>query len=105
MATQNEQGKRLLSLDALRGFDMLFIMGFSGLIRAICALFPNGKDCYLAQTMTHVKWDGLYHHDTIFPLFLFTFISPGQKRLGIHGTQTKAVRPCPITIRHKVIIR
>ena len=71
MATQNEQGKRLLSLDALRGFDMLFIMGFSSLVRAICALFPNGKDCYLAQTMTHVKWDGLYHHDTIFPLFLF----------------------------------
>jgi predicted acyltransferase len=71
MATQNEQEKRLLSLDALRGFDMLFIMGFSGLITLICALFPGGTDCYLAQTMHHVKWNGLYHHDTIFPLFLF----------------------------------
>jgi uncharacterized membrane protein len=54
MATQNEQEKRLLSLDALRGFDMLFIMGFSGLITLICALFPGGTDCYLAQTMHHV---------------------------------------------------
>lgn len=71
MAAQNEQSKRLLSLDALRGFDMLFIMGFSGLIKAVCALFPGGADCYLAQTMNHAKWDGLYHHDTIFPLFLF----------------------------------
>ena len=27
--------KRLLSIDALRGFDMLFIMGFAGLLVAI----------------------------------------------------------------------
>ena len=64
-------GKRLMSLDALRGFDMLFIMGFSYLVRYVCALFPGGADCYLARTMKHVQWDGLYHHDTIFPLFLF----------------------------------
>lgn len=63
--------KRLMSLDALRGFDMLFIMGLSGLIIAICSLFPGGSDCWLAQTMNHVKWNGLAHHDTIFPLFLF----------------------------------
>ena len=71
MTAQNQQSKRLLSLDALRGFDMLFIMGFSGLIRAICSLFPAGNECYLYKTMAHAKWDGLYHHDTIFPLFLF----------------------------------
>ena len=71
MATQNEQSKRLLSLDALRGFDMLFIMGFSGLIKAICNLFPAGNEMYLYKTMDHARWDGLYHHDTIFPLFLF----------------------------------
>ena len=63
--------KRLMSLDALRGFDMLFIMGFSGLVCKICALFPGGADCYLAQTMSHASWDGLFHHDTIYPLFLF----------------------------------
>ena len=34
--------KRLLSIDALRGFDMLFIMGFAGLLVAICQLFPDG---------------------------------------------------------------
>ena len=62
---------RLASLDALRGFDMLFIIGLSSLIVAICKLFPGGADSWLATQMTHVSWDGLRHHDTIFPLFLF----------------------------------
>ena len=60
-----------MSIDALRGFDMMFIMGFSSLIVAIYSLFPNGADCWVAETMVHAKWDGLSHHDTIFPLFLF----------------------------------
>ena len=63
--------KRLASLDALRGFDMLFIMGFATLVIYICNLFPGGSDCWLAQQMDHVDWNGLRHHDTIFPLFLF----------------------------------
>ncbi len=63
--------ERLLSLDTLRGFDMLFIMGLAPLIMAICSLFPGGEDCFLATTMKHVEWHGLAHHDTIFPLFLF----------------------------------
>lgn len=50
---------------------MFFIMGLAGLITAICALFPEGSDCWLATQMGHVKWDGFRHHDTIFPLFLF----------------------------------
>ena len=50
---------------------MLFIMGFSSLVVAICSLFPGGADCWLATTMGHAKWHGFTHHDTIFPLFLF----------------------------------
>ena len=60
-----------MSLDTLRGYDMLFIMGFSYLVTSVCGLFPGGADCWLAQTMVHVDWNGLAHHDTIFPLFLF----------------------------------
>lgn len=63
--------QRLQSIDALRGFDMLFIMGFSGFVVALCSLFENGADCWLAETMHHVEWHGFAHHDTIFPLFLF----------------------------------
>ena len=50
---------------------MLFIMGFSELVMKICALFQGGDQWWIARTMKHVSWDGIAHHDTIFPLFLF----------------------------------
>ena len=63
--------KRLESLDALRGLDMLLIMGLGGLIAGICDLFPGGSDLWWAQQMNHVRWDGLHIMDMVFPLFLF----------------------------------
>lgn len=72
MATEKKQmPQRLQSLDALRGFDMLFIMGGAALIASIATIFPNGFTQFLAEQMGHVEWNGLAHHDTIFPLFLF----------------------------------
>ncbi len=61
---------RLLSLDALRGFDMFFIMGGAVLIRAICAAL-GAPNCAFANQFRHVPWAGLAFQDTIFPLFLF----------------------------------
>ncbi len=69
--TQQKHSPRLWSLDALRGFDMLFIMGFSGFVIALCALSDSAVAGWLAEQMRHVAWDGFHHHDTIFPLFLF----------------------------------
>jgi len=59
-----------MSLDALRGADMCFIMGLAGLVAAICS-WLGAPNCWLAQQMKHVDWIGLAHHDTIFPTFLF----------------------------------
>ena len=59
-----------MSLDALRGADMFFIMGGASLIVALCSLF-GAQDCWLALQMKHVDWHGFRHHDTIFSLFLF----------------------------------
>ena len=50
---------------------MLFIMGFSGFVIALCALSDAPFAGWLAEQMRHVEWDGFQHHDTIFPLFLF----------------------------------
>lgn len=61
---------RLRSLDALRGFDMLFIMGLATLVVKLCAALGHG-DCWLAAQMVHPAWLGLTQHDTIFPLFIF----------------------------------
>lgn len=63
--------KRLLSLDALRGFDMLFIMGLTEVVIAFCGLFPGGSDWWLARTMHHASWNGCNIEDLIFPTFLF----------------------------------
>ena len=59
---------RLLSLDALRGFDMLFIMGGDGLVCAVAGVlgFPDFK-----ANFGHVPWHGLQFMDIVFPLFLF----------------------------------
>jgi predicted acyltransferase len=65
-----DKSKRLMSLDALRGADMLCIMGGASLVTALCTLF-GAKGCWLATQMTHVSWHGFRQHDTIFPLFLF----------------------------------
>ena len=62
---------RLLSLDALRGFDMLFIMGLSTVVAGLCDALGFGGGCWLSQQMRHVPWHGFAQHDTIFPLFLF----------------------------------
>ena len=63
--------KRLLSIDTLRGMDMLIIMGLSSLILRICDLFPGGSESWIATQMSHVPWDGLAIMDMVFPVFLF----------------------------------
>ena len=50
---------------------MFFIMGGAGLIAALAIWFPCSFTEELARQMDHVEWNGLAHHDTIFPLFLF----------------------------------
>lgn len=66
-----DASKRLQSLDTFRGLDMLFIMGLTPVIIAICNLIPGGADSWVAHQMHHVPWHGLTQHDTIFPIFLF----------------------------------
>mgnify|MGYP007069970151 CR=1 FL=1 len=60
---------RLQSLDTLRGFDMLFIMGGAGLFTGLATLLPCGFTEALANQMHHVDWHGLAFMDTIFPLY------------------------------------
>lgn len=84
-----KQSERLMSLDALRGFDMLFIMGAS-LVVAVCG-WPSAVTDAAAASMSHVAWDGFAHHDTIFPLFLFIAgvsfptRSPSSVRRNVRG--------------------
>ncbi len=62
---------RLVSLDAFRGFDMMMIMGFAGVVKAIGKCIYGGKGGWLAEQMTHPEWFGLTFYDMIFPTFVF----------------------------------
>src|SRR5829696_7383603 len=65
---------RVLSLDALRGFDMFWIIGGDKLALAILALMPASRAPWIEQAnlqFKHVKWEGFHFYDLIMPLFLF----------------------------------
>ena len=62
------KGNRLMSLDALRGFDMFWIMGGEELICTLAALFGFAE---FGKSFGHVPWEGLQFMDTVFPTFLF----------------------------------
>lgn len=62
---------RLVSLDALRGFDMFWITGGSGIVYAIHHLANTSFTTTLARHMEHAEWNGFLFFDLIFPLFLF----------------------------------
>ena len=80
------ENNRLKSLDALRGFDMLLIMGFGWMLYDVCCLWPGGEHFWLARQMEHAAWNGLTLLDTVFPLFLFisgmTFPFSKRKTVG-----------------------
>ena len=92
--------KRLLSLDALRGFDMFFIMGGAELLRALAKMWPNTVTDAIAGQMHHMDWEGFAFYDMIFPLFLFIAgisfpfsyaknLSVGMPRQQIYGKVLK----------------
>ena len=63
--------KRLESLDALRGLDMFFITGGSGVLIALGKLIYGSPDNWIAVQMEHVDWAGFHLLDLVFALFLF----------------------------------
>jgi len=62
---------RLRSLDALRGFDMLWIVGGATLVKKLAGLSDWQWIDWLAGQMRHPGWEGFTLFDLIFPLFLF----------------------------------
>jgi len=62
---------RIVSIDALRGFTMLFIIGGGGFFSSFYKVWPNSFTENLAKNMDHAGWEGFYFLDLIFPLFLF----------------------------------
>ena len=75
LSTPKELGvapaQRLVSLDALRGFDMFWIVAAEDVVHALNKLTHSGPVAFVAKQLDHVEWEGLRFYDTIFPLFVF----------------------------------
>ena len=95
--------KRLVSLDALRGFDMFWIIGghriFGGFTKATdCEFMKN----HVMPQFKHVPWEGFVFEDLIMPLFLFIVgvampysfskrLSLGDSKVKLYGHIIKRV--------------
>ena len=66
-----ENPNRLLSLDALRGFDMFWITGGEELFHVLAKTTGWAWAVFMAEQFTHPEWNGFRIYDLIFPLFLF----------------------------------
>jgi predicted acyltransferase len=60
-----------MSLDALRGFDMFWIVGGEELVHGLYKGLPWGPLRILDRQMDHKAWAGVAFYDLIFPLFVF----------------------------------
>jgi predicted acyltransferase len=61
---------RLMSLDALRGFDMFWIIGGGAIFQGLAQALDGPLD-FVRPQFEHVRWAGLHFWDLIWPLFMF----------------------------------
>lgn len=62
---------RLRSLDALRGFDMFWIIGGGEVVKGLAKGLDTPVLNAFVPQLEHVRWQGLHGWDVIWPLFMF----------------------------------
>ena len=71
------QTRRLVSLDALRGFNFVWILGGDGAMLALAEISRGKGNAisavgeFFGSQLTHVPWEGFRFYDLVFPLFIF----------------------------------
>ncbi|HUF62561.1 MAG TPA: DUF5009 domain-containing protein [Verrucomicrobiales bacterium] len=80
--TRGTHRARVLAIDALRGFDMFWIIGADALVHALAGLRHLRAVDAVAAQLEHVEWEGFHFYDLIFPLFVFLMGSSLVYSLG-----------------------
>jgi predicted acyltransferase len=70
-STTTADSQRLTSLDALRGFDMFWILGADSFVYALHEMSDNPVTKFFAAQLDHAEWEGFHFYDLIFPMFVF----------------------------------
>lgn len=87
--------QRVMALDALRGFDMFWIVGGQQLALAVAGLVYDPVPSWIDYQLEHVEWEGFSAWDLIMPLFLFVVgavmpfsfsrrLEQGQSKAGLY---------------------
>jgi predicted acyltransferase len=89
--------ERLYSLDALRGFDMFWIIGAEELFHRMAEVSPSPFWEFFSGQFQHPLWHGFTSYDLIFPLFLFlagvaTPYSVGKQMEQGHSKKSLLIR-------------
>ena len=63
--------ERIISIDALRGFDMFWIIGGGAALSSLARVWEHPVTEIIHEQLEHVEWQGFHFEDLIFPLFLF----------------------------------
>ena len=67
---EKKKSSRLVSLDALRGFTMFWIVGGATLIGTLAHFGNSGIINFLVHQVDHSQWEGLRFYDCIWPGFM-----------------------------------
>ena len=85
--------ERILSVDALRGFDMFWIIGGREIFRSLDKVFNNSTTQFIKDELKHAEWLGFTFYDIIMPLFLFlvgiSMVYSYRKRLSKDNSKSK----------------
>lgn len=88
---------RLVSLDALRGFVMFWIMSGEHIIHALAKAAPIPVFVWMSSQLHHTEWEGITFYDMIFPIFLFvagvSMPYSFEKKMNIAGVNTPMELP------------
>lgn len=92
-----KDNQRLQSLDALRGFDMFWIMSGEHIIHTLAKATKWGPVEWMSGQLNHTDWNGFTFYDMIFPLFLFiagvTMPLSLQKKMDVAGVKYTYLLP------------
>ncbi len=93
-ASTKAAATRLPALDALRGFDMFWLIGGELLPAALFTWTGWSVWKLVAQQFEHSPWHGFTFYDLIFPLFIFiSGVSLGLQGHSLSGLPLAARRP------------
>lgn len=104
MSSGVEQSERIMSIDALRGFDMLMIVFAAGFFHSLHRSFDTPLTGFFSNQFTHPQWYGFHFYDIIMPLFLFMVGAVIPFSLSRIRERNPSLKPVYIRLARRFVI-